>query len=78
MAKYYRTTFFVEVLSTEPLPDTVAVSDLGTGCIKAQHVLRVDRDLNQEVDGKLMAILLRNQGREAKELGLHDNGDPIT
>jgi hypothetical protein len=78
MAKYYRTTFFVEVLSTEPLPDTVAVSDLGTGCIKAQHVLRVDRDLNQEVDGKHMAMLLRNQNCHASDLGLHDNGDPIT
>lgn len=72
--KYYRTTFFVEVLSTQPVTDNLVqllTHDQPRQCVK------VDQDMNQEVDGKHMAMLLRNQDCHASDLGLHDNGDPI-
>lgn len=74
MPKYYRTTFFVEVLSTTPVTDNLAqllAED------QPQQCVQVTPDMNQEVDGKQMAMLLRNQDCHASDLGLHDNGDPI-
>lgn len=72
--KFYRTVFWVEILSEEPLPD-VSLKRLMAECEDGPYSGDSGHTKTEEIDGPKAARLLRKQGSDPAFFSLTDKGE---
>ncbi len=73
--KFYKTTYVVEVLSEEPIPDALDLKDVMVEAETGSYSADVKSQETVEVDGPEMAKLLTGQRSEPAFFGLSADGE---
>lgn len=75
--KFYRNVFSVEVLSEEPLPDSMSLDAIHYEITNGDYSGRLLETVVEEVNSKRMAELLLAQGSDPEFFGLDAEGNEI-
>lgn len=77
MSKFYKTTFTVEILSENPIPEHERLGDILTyGCVEGDYVLKSINKVNKVLTAKQTAKALLDAGSEPAFFMLNDDGTP--
>jgi hypothetical protein len=77
MATFYKTIITYEILSEEPIPDSVSLADIDRECEDGAWVGQFGETKQQELTGKEMADELYAFGSDPTFFMLDDNGNPM-
>jgi hypothetical protein len=75
--KFYKTTFTVEIVSEEPIPDDMDYADMMTESEEGEYSSRIIKDTRTKINGKQAANLLLKQASDPEFFGLTDKGDDM-
>lgn len=73
--KFYKTTYVVEILHEEPIPDDWDLKDIMQEASTGSYSADVKSKRTDEVDGVMMAHLLSEQRSDPAFFNLTDEGD---
>jgi len=73
--KFYKTTIKAEVLSEEPIPDTMSLEDIARESIEGDYSFIYDRKKEQLLNGNEVAKALRKQSSDPGFFRLDDDGN---
>lgn len=77
MSKFYRTVIEIEVLSHDPLPDDLSLTDLAWEIGDGEYSATMDTISADAIDGPTMAAALQGQGSDPAFLGLTEDGQEV-
>ena len=75
--KFYKTTYTFTVLSEEPLPDSLSLSDLDYETMDGHCSGQFGETLVEELDGETAAKALIEQGSDPEFFQLTEDGEDI-
>jgi len=75
--KFYRRVFHIEVLSEEPIPGEVDLTEIHYNITEGHCSGRIACDEQEEMDGKKAADLLIDQGSDPEFFNLDEAGDDV-
>ena len=75
----YRTQITLEILSEEPIPETMPIADILWECNEGKYVADPNKETltPQKLSGKEMADALIEAGSDPGFFMLDDEGDPV-
>lgn len=76
--KFYKTTYKVVLLSEDPMPDNLSLSDVEYAMTEGHCSGEFDLDSEEPLDGLAMAKALIAQRSDPEFLGLTKDGEDLT
>jgi len=75
--KFYKTIIKVEVLSEEPIPDTLSLEEIAREAVNGDYSFTYDRKHEQLLNGVETARELQKQGSDPSFFNLTDDGEDV-